>query len=60
MVGNTLMHTSGRKVGNAEYENTDGQPILYIHGTPSSRIHRYKEGNSFRSPSFSKSWGRYQ
>ena len=34
----TITLSDGRKLGYAEYGDTDGSPIFYFHGFPGSRI----------------------
>lgn len=34
-----LQLLDGRQIGFAEYGDEDGYPIVYVHGTPSSRVH---------------------
>ena len=36
--GNLVMLPSGRRLGYAEYGDPDGQPLIFLHGTPSTRV----------------------
>ncbi len=36
--GNLVMLPSGRRLGYAEYGDPDGRPLIFLHGTPSTRV----------------------
>jgi hypothetical protein len=44
-----LILPDGRKLCHAEYENPDGLPVLYFHGSPSSRLEPGMSGVELQS-----------
>ncbi|MFN2241868.1 MAG: alpha/beta fold hydrolase, partial [Anaerolineae bacterium] len=36
--GQVILLSSGRRLGFAEYGDPEGEPVLYFHGAPSSRL----------------------